>query len=148
MSQIDTDTDTKSLGIGLFDTIPIFPSVSVFPQLHDFSEAVFSGDLHPRLDGVCVTGGEDDKAYVWNWKTGDVLFEAADFKDSVVFARFNQRDGSLLALADMAGNIKVHRVTAPATEDAATSNVSVSKEVVWEFETSDITVKEITFELY
>ena len=28
MSQIDTDTDTKSLGIGPFDTIPIFPSVS------------------------------------------------------------------------------------------------------------------------
>ena len=28
MSRIDTDTDTKSLGIGLFDTIPIFPSVS------------------------------------------------------------------------------------------------------------------------
>ena len=29
MSRIDTDTDTKGLGIGLFDTIPIFPSVSV-----------------------------------------------------------------------------------------------------------------------
>ena len=28
MSRIDTDTDTKGLGIGLFDTIPIFPSVS------------------------------------------------------------------------------------------------------------------------
>ena len=28
MSRIDTDTDTKSLGIGPFDTIPIFPSVS------------------------------------------------------------------------------------------------------------------------
>ena len=29
MSQIDTDINTKGLGIGLFDTIPIFLSVSV-----------------------------------------------------------------------------------------------------------------------
>ena len=28
MSRIDTDADTKGLGIDLFDTIPIFPSVS------------------------------------------------------------------------------------------------------------------------
>lgn len=107
-------------------------SVSVFEK-HE--KAVFSGDIHPRIDGLCVTGGEDDKAYVWNWKTGKDDIFVTDFKDSVVFARFN-RDGSLLALADMAGNIRVHRVASTNTSD---DNVTVSKDVVWEFETSDIT---------
>ena len=88
-------------------------------------QAVFSGDFHPRLNGVCVSGGEDDRAYVWTWKgKGDGRAAAAGeegeikivhgesedpFKDSVVFVRFN-KDGTLLALADMAGNIKVRQV--------------------------------------
>ena len=72
-----------------------------------------------------MSGGEDDRAYVWTWKgKGDggaaaageegeikiVHGESEDpFKDSVVFVRFN-KDGTLLALADMAGNIKVRQV--------------------------------------
>ena len=98
-----------------------------------FAEAVFNGHFHPKAE-VCVTGGEDDKAYIWNWKTGEILMETPAFKDSVVFSvvfsKFN-KDGTLLALADMAGDIKVHRIT----------EGQASKEVVWEFETSDITVR-------
>lgn len=120
-------------------------SVIVF-QKHQ--KAVFSGDFHPRLNGVCVSGGEDDRAYVWTWKKGDGRAAAAGeegeitivhgesedpFKDSVVFVRFN-KDGTLLALADMAGNIKVRRVSSESD-----GSVVVSKEVVWEFETGDIT---------
>jgi len=102
---------------------PVDNSALVFSK-HE--KAVFNGDFHPKSE-VCVTGGEDDKAYVWNWKTGEVLLETPAFKDSVVFTKFN-KDGSLLAIADMAGTIKVQKM-----------NGNVCKEVVWEFETSDIT---------
>lgn len=91
-------------------------------------KSVFNGDFHPKSD-VCVTGGEDDKAYVWNWKTGEVVMETPAFKDSVVLTKFN-KDGSLLAIADMAGTIKVHKVT---------GGGNTIDKVVWEFETSDLT---------
>ena len=50
-------------------------------------------------------------------------------KDSVVQAAFSSKDGAFLAAADMSGVIKVWKVAA--------------KEVVWEFETSDITVRKV-----
>ena len=45
----------------------------------------------------------------------------------MVQAAFSSKDGAFLAAADMSGVIKVWKVAA--------------KEVVWEFETSDITVR-------
>ena len=49
----------------------------------------------------------------------------------MVQAAFSGKDGAFLAAADMSGVIKVWKVAA--------------KEVVWEFETSDITVMRLTF---
>ena len=74
-----------------------------------------------------MTGGEDDRAFGWDAATGEERWRCdAGFKDSVVQARFSH-DGSYLAAADMSGVIKVWKVT--------------TKEAVWEFETSDITVR-------
>ena len=47
----------------------------------------------------------------------------------MVQASFSSKDGAFLAAADMSGVIKVWKVAA--------------KEVVWEFETSDITVRKV-----
>ena len=58
--------------------------------------------------------------------TGKISEVPHAFKDSVVQAAFSSKDGAFLAAADMSGVIKVWKVAA--------------KEVVWEFETSDITV--------
>lgn len=69
---------------------------------------VFCGALHPSED-VAVTGGEDDKAYVWATDTGEVVFEVTGHKDSVISAVFST-DGIYLATGDMAGEIQVFKV--------------------------------------
>lgn len=84
---------------------------------------VFCGSLHPTLD-VAVTGGEDDKAYVWSIETGDVVYEVDGHKDSIVCAQFSS-DGNFLATGDLAGDIQVFKV-----------NSNYSK--VWEFSMGDM----------
>ncbi|CAK1550034.1 unnamed protein product [Leptosia nina] len=67
--------------------------------------SVFCCDLH--LNGkVAVTGGEDDKAFVWSVETGDVIMDCKGHKDSVIFVGFSF-DGAYLATVDMCGLIKV-----------------------------------------
>ncbi|CAB3230877.1 unnamed protein product [Arctia plantaginis] len=67
--------------------------------------SVFCCDIHP--DGkLAVTGGEDDKAYVWAVETGELIMDCIGHKDSVVFVGFSH-DGAYLATADMCGLIKV-----------------------------------------
>ncbi|XP_026727063.1 angio-associated migratory cell protein [Trichoplusia ni] len=67
--------------------------------------SVFSCDLHPN-GKLAVTGGEDDKAYVWSVETGEVVMDCVGHKDSVIFVGFSF-DGAYLATADMCGLIKV-----------------------------------------
>lgn len=70
--------------------------------------SVFCCDLHP--DGkLAVTGGEDDKAYVWSVATGDIVLDCVGHKDSVIFVGFSF-DGAYLCTADMSGLIKVWKV--------------------------------------
>ena len=89
-------------------------------------ESVFCCALHPK-GTYFASGGEDDRAVVRDANTGDLYMESAEgcFKDSVVHVAFSQGEGTFLAAADMSGVIKVWKVAA--------------KEVVWEFETTDIT---------
>lgn len=67
--------------------------------------SVFCCDLHPS-GKLAVTGGEDDKAYVWSLETGQVVMDCTGHKDSVIFVGFSF-DGAYLATADMSGMIKV-----------------------------------------
>lgn len=72
------------------------------------TDALFCGSFNP--DGkLAVTGGEDDKAFVWAVDTGNVVFEVGEHKDSVIAAQFSY-DGTFLATGDMAGEIKVFKV--------------------------------------
>lgn len=84
---------------------------------------VFCGALHPTQN-LAVTGGEDDKAYVWSTETGNVLFAVTGHKDSIVATEFSA-DGNFLAVGDMAGFIQVFRLS----QDYAK---------VWEFEMGDM----------
>ncbi|XP_065073453.1 angio-associated migratory cell protein [Ochlerotatus camptorhynchus] len=70
---------------------------------------VFCGALHPN-EYLAVTGGEDDKAYVWNTKTGESVFEATGHSDSVIACEFSY-DGLYVATGDMAGQIQVFKTT-------------------------------------
>lgn len=72
------------------------------------TDSLFCGSFNP--DGsLAVTGGEDDKAYVWNVENGEVTFEITEHKDSVIAAEFSY-DGTLLATGDMAGEVRVFKV--------------------------------------
>lgn len=89
--------------------------------------STFCCDLHPN-GLLAVTGGEDDKAYVWSIETGDVVMDCTGHKDSVIFAGFSF-DGAYVATADMAGLIKVWEVN--------TTNQN-QWTVAFEYETEDL----------
>lgn len=90
--------------------------------------SVFCCDIHP--DGLlAVTGGEDDKSYVWSVETGDVVMDCTGHDDSVIFSGFSY-DGAYLATADMSGVIKVWEVN--------TANLNQPWKVAFEYETDDI----------
>lgn len=72
------------------------------------TDSLFCGSFNPDAT-VAVTGGEDDKAFVWKVDSGEVVFEVTEHKDSVIAAEFSY-DGTFLATGDMAGEIKVFRV--------------------------------------
>ena len=69
------------------------------------SGSVFCCSLNSS-EGLVATGGEDDKGYVWKLGNGEVMFTMDQWSDSVTEVAWN-KDGSMLAAADMSGNIKV-----------------------------------------
>lgn len=85
--------------------------------------SVFCCSLNPKENNLVVSGGEDDKAYVWNLSNGEVLFECDNHRDSVTNALFSH-DGVFLATADMSGFIQVWKVA--------------TKSSVWNFEVGDL----------
>ncbi|KAM4602273.1 angio-associated migratory cell protein [Polymixia lowei] len=85
--------------------------------------SVFCVSLDPVNNSLAVTGGEDDKAYVWRVSDGEVLFECTGHKDSVTCAVFSH-DSSLVATGDMSGMLKVWKVE--------------TKEEIWSFEVGDL----------
>ncbi|XP_022531067.2 angio-associated migratory cell protein [Astyanax mexicanus] len=85
--------------------------------------SVFCISLDPVTNNLAVTGGEDDKAYVWSVADGEVLFECTGHKDSVTCAGFSY-DSKLVSSGDMSGLIKVWKVE--------------TKEEIWSFEVGDL----------
>ncbi|KAL4660196.1 angio-associated migratory cell protein-like [Arapaima gigas] len=85
--------------------------------------SVFCVNLDPATNSLAVTGGEDDKAYVWRVSDGEMIFECTGHKDSVTCALFSH-DSKLVATGDMSGLIKVWKVE--------------TKEEVWSFEVGDL----------
>jgi len=141
MGEVMDDDDSKPI---LFDAPSVDDAVLVFDRHSAASAApssaapssstpssaaadsapnsVFSVALDPT-GSVAVSGGEDDKAYVWKVADGSVLFACAGHQDSVVCVAFNH-DGSMVATGDMAGMIKVWKVS--------------SGKEVWSFECADL----------
>jgi len=115
------DSDEQDEGMGdealhsnLDDAVRIF-------KRHTGS--VFCCDVDPVKSSLAVTGGEDDTAYVWNLSDTNLHFQCTGHSDSVTCTTFSH-DASMLATADMAGNIKVW-------------NCADGKEV-WNYEVGDI----------
>lgn len=55
---------------------------------------------------LAATGDEEDKAYVWNTSSGEIILDCTGHTDSIIFAEFNH-DESYLATGDMSGMIQV-----------------------------------------
>uniref|UniRef100_A0A8B9SRD9 Angio associated migratory cell protein n=1 Tax=Anas platyrhynchos TaxID=8839 RepID=A0A8B9SRD9_ANAPL len=55
------------------------------------SASVFCVSLDPKTNTLAVTGGEDDKAFVWRLSDGELLFECTGHKDSVTCAWLQPR---------------------------------------------------------
>ncbi|CAG5129165.1 unnamed protein product, partial [Candidula unifasciata] len=79
--------------------------------------------LSPTSHEIAVTGGQDDRALVWNTQDGSVIFQCTGHADTVASVGFSY-DGSMVATADMKGIIKVWRV-------------DQGKEI-WSFEVSEV----------
>ncbi|KAJ1673558.1 60S ribosomal subunit assembly or modification protein, partial [Spiromyces aspiralis] len=72
-------------------------------------EPVYSVSFHPN-DNIVVSGGGDDKAYVWRSDTGEQLFKLESHSDSVAAVKFST-DGSLVATGGMDGKINVYHTS-------------------------------------
>lgn len=78
-----------------------------------------------KESSYAVTGDEDNIAYVWDAKTGNVVFQTTNHEDSVIFAGFNH-DDSCLATCDMSGLIQVWKTS--------------DQKLLWNFNMGDATV--------
>ncbi|KAH8322450.1 hypothetical protein KR067_011029 [Drosophila pandora] len=90
---------------------------------------VFACSLHPTHNWA-VTGSEDDRAYVWDVSTGEVLYEIKDHKDTVTEAHFSH-DGAYLATGDLSGELYVFKVSEQRDERPILTKV-------WEYSMSDM----------
>ena len=153
--QMSFDDETEGLNLqaaegGSLQTKIVEVNSDVVFSRHE--KSVFTCDISPNIDiPLAVSGGEDDRAFIWDWRTGKFISELgtsqeaspSNFKDSVVFVRFN-KDGSLVAAADMSGIVKVWRI--PKLSRLSTDGIStdcqwtnnIKTEPLWTFETSDI----------
>ncbi|GAB1867227.1 Angio-associated migratory cell protein [Camponotus japonicus] len=90
---------------------------------HSLTHSVFCCSLSKNSE-LAATGSEEDKAYVWNTITGEIILECTGHKDSVIFSGFNYND-MYLATGDMGGIIKLWQIS--------------NKACVWETALDDIT---------
>ncbi|KAI9297963.1 WD40 repeat-like protein [Neoconidiobolus thromboides FSU 785] len=72
----------------------------------EHKEPIFSVNVHPTLDNLVVTGGGDDKAYLWNFTTGETVHKFEGHKDSVIAVEFSNC-GKYLATGGMDGIVQI-----------------------------------------
>ncbi|XP_076243626.1 angio-associated migratory cell protein [Calliopsis andreniformis] len=70
--------------------------------------SVFCGSLS-KNGKLATTGGEEDKAYIWDTSSGEIVLDCTGHKDSIIFSEFNF-DESYLATGDMSGVIQMWKV--------------------------------------
>lgn len=85
-------------------------------------ESVFCCDVD-SAGRIVVSGSQDDKAYAWDFTTGNIIFECPGHKDSVLSVGFSLKD-SYVATADMHGFIQVWKNTGEKVQEYETSDVN------------------------
>ncbi|CAG8668859.1 5597_t:CDS:10 [Ambispora leptoticha] len=72
-------------------------------------EPVYSIDINPIDENIIISGGGDDKSYLWRVDTGKQLFELSGHTDSVTSVIFST-DGQYVASGGMDGKVLVWKV--------------------------------------
>ncbi|ORY92277.1 WD40-repeat-containing domain protein [Syncephalastrum racemosum] len=72
----------------------------------DHREPVYSVAIHPKDNDIAVSGGGDDKSYLWRLSNGEKIFEFTGHTDSVTAVGFSV-DGDYVASAGMDGKVRV-----------------------------------------
>lgn len=92
----------------------------------DHREPVYAIDMHPKDNNIIVSGGGDDKSYLWRADTGEKLFQLDGHTDSVTAVAFSV-EGEYVASAGMDGRVRVWKT---ANGEFCTS-VEGPDEIVW-----------------
>ncbi|CAO3646787.1 unnamed protein product [Cunninghamella echinulata] len=92
----------------------------------DHREPVYAIDMHPKDNNIIVSGGGDDKSYIWRADTGEKLFQLDGHTDSVTAVAFSV-EGDYVASAGMDGRVRVWKT---ANGEFCTS-VEGPDEIVW-----------------
>jgi len=72
----------------------------------DIIEPVYDVALHPVHQNIAVSGGGDDKSYLWRLYDGEQLYEFGGHSDSVTQVAFSV-DGTYVASGSMDGKVRV-----------------------------------------
>jgi WD40 repeat protein len=66
--------------------------------------------INPKIPNIAVSGGEDDKAYLWDVSNGNKIKTLEGHKDTIVAAAFST-DGTLVATGSLDCTVKVWNVS-------------------------------------
>ncbi|KAK3733715.1 hypothetical protein QZH41_011236 [Actinostola sp. cb2023] len=116
----DIDIGENDSGEGDADVDTVDDSLLTFDK---HTASVFSVAIDPSSNSHVVSGGEDDKAYVWKINDGQIVFDCTGHKDSVTCTAFSH-DSKFVSTGDMSGIIKVWK--------------KESGQEVWNFECGDL----------
>lgn len=76
----------------------------------EHTNCIYSIDVNPSNSKMFVTGGGDDKAFIWKYEEKvEKLYELSGHKETVSNVSFNF-DGSLVATSDESGIVKIWTV--------------------------------------
>ncbi|KAJ3277779.1 hypothetical protein HK104_002979 [Borealophlyctis nickersoniae] len=102
----DMGMEPEQEGEGAQEAVMVDDSVQGF---FDHRESVFAVAIHPTEEMLVMSGGGDDKSYLWRLDNGEKMFDLGVHTDSVSAVGFSH-DGQFAASGGMDGKVHVFNV--------------------------------------